>query len=182
MQKVPQKIEREKDKDREREIEKEIDFIKDKENDTTKIKNKLSTKLNNLQNDIFERNDNLKDIEDSKECTKTCNYIIKLFKFKVCKRNEKKVSDLKLAYQRLEEKFFKIENNRKEKQETLEKVVRQKIQEKDSLLFHFNVYESHDVDKLPLNKIKDLEKKIMVTLSNISIQKEIVMNIFDELS
>jgi hypothetical protein len=89
-----------------------------------------------------------------------------------CIQQQRKLHELKLQYQALEDNYFQLESLRQNKQEELEKVLNIKEEEKEQIEALYGVYENHSIQNLSLNQLKDLEKKIFKGLLCIKSRKQ----------
>jgi hypothetical protein len=89
-----------------------------------------------------------------------------------CLKQLKRLHELKLQYQVLENNYFQLESLRQNKQDELEKAIGLKEDEKEQIENLYNIYENHSIQNLTMNQLKDLEKKIFKGLFAIKTKKQ----------
>ncbi len=82
------------------------------------------------------------------------------------------MNELKNYYQILEDSYFELEKTKNEKVQELDNEIKSKEEDKQHIENIYRIYKKHDIDYISLNRLKELENKIMNCLKNIKIKKQ----------
>lgn len=140
-------------------------MIKDKlylENSTEEFPQKETTQNKTCYDYNFNENDLT--VKDKMRCLR-----------RDCINSLVKLNETKKLYSKLEESYFELNQSRNNQYTELDEILKQKQEEYDNLAKYKQIYTEHKIRQLSLEKLIEMESKILYTIETIAKRKNILV-------